>query len=137
MADDFTMDPRLLADTTEVAHLPLSELRLMNDARYPWLLLVPRRPDIAEIIDLADIDRASLFDEIGIVSNALKAATGCFKLNIAAFGNVVRQLHVHVIARFEDDPAWPRPVFGIGEAVAYRARERDKLVKHIRDALPS
>ncbi|KAB2875124.1 MAG: HIT domain-containing protein [Bauldia sp.] len=131
------MDERLRTDTVAVAMLPLSDLRLMNDARFPWLVLVPRREGVAEIIDLADIDRASLFDEIVIVSTALKAVTGCDKLNVAALGNMVRQLHVHVIARFTGDPAWPAPVWGAGDAVAYGAAERDKLAGQIRDALPS
>ena len=79
---------------------------------------------MAEIIDLADMDRAVLFDEIVLVSRALRAATDCHKLNVAALGNQVRQLHVHVIARFENDAAWPRPVWGVGEAVAYETPRR-------------
>lgn len=137
VADGFAMDARLLADTIAVAALPLSDLRLMNDARFPWLVLVPRRVGIAELIDLSDIDRASLFDEVVIVSQLLKRVTACHKLNVAALGNQVRQLHVHVIARFETDAAWPRPVWGVGEAVAYKAAGRDKLLSDIRDALPA
>ena len=111
MTPDFALDPRLDAETVPVADLGLSLLRLCSDARFPWLILVPQRPDIAEIVDLGDMDRAILFDEIVLVSRALRAATDCHKLNVAALGNAVRQLHVHVIARFTEDAAWPKPVW--------------------------
>lgn len=133
---DFALDPRLDASSVPVAELALSTLRLSNDARFPWLILVPLRADMAEIIDLADMDRAVLFDEIVLVSRVLRAATDCPKLNVAALGNQVRQLHIHVIARFENDAAWPRPVWGVGEAVAYATPARDRLIKKLRDGLP-
>ncbi len=125
---DFALDPRLDADTTPVTDLPLSTLRLARDARFPWLILVPRRAGLAEIIDLEEADRAALFAEITLVSRALRAATRCDKLNVAALGNQVRQLHVHVIARFATDEAWPAPVWGRGSPVAYDAAARDRLV---------
>ena len=137
MTEAFPHDERLLRITTAVAALPVSDLRLMNDARFPWLLLVPRRPDIAEFIDLADIDRAAVFDEIVVASKALKAVTGCDKLNVAALGNQVRQLHIHVVARFFTDAAWPDPVWGSGAALAYGEADRDRLVARIREALPT
>jgi len=133
---DFTLDPRLEASSVPVADLALSTLRLSNDARFPWLILVPQRRDMAEIVDLADMDRAVLFDEIVLVSRLLRAATGCDKLNVAALGNQVHQLHVHIIARFGHDAAWPRPVWGVGEAVAYETPTRDRLIKRLRDGLP-
>jgi diadenosine tetraphosphate (Ap4A) HIT family hydrolase len=133
----FTLDSRLEADTTAVTDLALCVLRLSKDARFPWLILVPRRPDMAEIIDLEAMDRAILFDEIVLVSEALRTVTRCQKLNVAALGNQVRQLHVHVIARFETDAAWPRPVWGAGEPVAYEAPARDRLVAALRETLPS
>jgi diadenosine tetraphosphate (Ap4A) HIT family hydrolase len=136
MEDSFTLHERLASECDPVASLWLSELLLMKDARFPWLLLVPRRPEIAEIIDLAAVDRAILFDEIVMVSEVLKAVTGCDKLNVAALGNQVRQLHVHVIARFITDAAWPAPVWGVGEAIGYEADVRDRLIGEIRDALP-
>ena len=132
---DFLIDPRLAADSTAIASLALSDLRLMNDARFPWLLLVPRRPGLAEIIELDKPDRAQLFEEILAVSTALKAATGCDKLNVAALGNRVRQLHVHVIARFTGDAAWPGPVWETGAAVAYDAATRDRLSASLAAAL--
>jgi diadenosine tetraphosphate (Ap4A) HIT family hydrolase len=135
MPEAFTLDPRLAADSVAVTDLGLSALRLMNDARFPWLLLIPRRPGMAEIIDLAKADRALLFEEIVAVMGALKTATGCDKLNVAALGNQVRQLHVHVVARFEGDAAWPGPVWGTGAAVAYDAATRDRLIADLAAAL--
>ncbi len=131
----FTLDPRLAADSTPVARLALSELRLINDARFPWLLLVPRRANMAEIIDLDEGDRATLFGEIGTVATALKAMTRCDKLNIAALGNQVRQLHVHIVARFDGDAAWPGPVWGVGAPVAYEGETRDRLIAELSAAL--
>lgn len=108
----FTLDPRLEADTRIVCDLPLCRLLVMRAVDRPWVILVPRRPGAVEILDLEATDRAALFDEITAVAEALRAVTGAHKLNIAALGNVVAQLHVHVIARFRDDPAWPNPVWG-------------------------
>ncbi len=135
MSEAFTLDPRLAADSTPVTNLGLCDLRLMNDARFAWLLLVPRRPGMAEIIDMEKPDRALLFEEIVAVMTALKATTRCDKLNVAAFGNRVRQLHVHVIARFQSDGAWPNPVWGAGAAVAYDEARRDRLIADLAAAL--
>jgi diadenosine tetraphosphate (Ap4A) HIT family hydrolase len=128
-------DPQLAADSAFVTALGLSDLRLMNDSRFPWLILVPRI-EATEIIDLPALDRTRLLDEIVAVSTALRDVTRCYKLNVAALGNLVRQLHIHVIARFTTDAAWPRPVWGIGERVAYNAADRDRLAGHILGALP-
>jgi diadenosine tetraphosphate (Ap4A) HIT family hydrolase len=133
----FRLARELEAVTVPVNRLPLSDLRLMDDARFPWLLLVPRRPETVEIIDLAPADRLLLLDEIALVSRGLKAATACDKLNIAAIGNVVPQLHVHVVARYRSDAAWPGPVWGTGPAVAYAPAERDKLLTRLHAALSS
>jgi len=130
----FALDPKIAADSLPIAPLGLSDLRLMNDSRFAWLLLVPR-VEATEIVDLAPAERARLLDEITEVSAALRKVTGCHKLNIAALGNVVRQLHVHVIARFTTDGAWPKPVWGAGEALAYPAADRDRLVSRILAAL--
>lgn len=108
----FALDPRLAADTRPVLDLALSRLLMMTAVDHPWLILVPRRPDLVEILDLDHDDRTRLFDEITRVAAALRAETAAHKLNIGALGNVVSQLHVHVIARFPDDPAWPNPVWG-------------------------
>jgi diadenosine tetraphosphate (Ap4A) HIT family hydrolase len=133
----FRLDERLAADTIGVTGLWLSELRLMNDARFPWLVLVPRVVGASEIVDLARADRAALCDEITAVSQTLMNLTNCDKLNVAALGNVVSQLHVHVVARFQGDAAWPAPVWGYGKAVAYGAEDRDSLIVRITTALPS
>ena len=132
---EFATDPRIAADSIFLIPLGLSDLRLMNDARYPWLLLVPR-VEATELIDLDPEDRTRLLDEIAEVAAALRKATGCHKLNIAALGNVVRQLHVHIIARFTGDAAWPKPVWGVGEAVAYQPGERGWLIAKIRRRPP-
>lgn len=112
----WSLHPQLEKDTTPLGELPLSRVLVVNDASYPWLLLVPRRLGIDEIIDLTEVEQAQLMTEIGRVSRALKDVTGCDKLNIAALGNVVSQLHVHIIARRKNDPAWPKPVWGAGPA---------------------
>lgn len=128
---EFSLDPRLAGDSVALRPLPLSDLRLMDDARFPWLLLVPRVAGAVEIVDLAKPERAALFEEITAVSAALRTATPCVKLNVAALGNVVRQLHVHVVARNPGDAAWPGPVWGSGAAVLYAPAERDRLAAAI------
>jgi diadenosine tetraphosphate (Ap4A) HIT family hydrolase len=114
----FALDPRLAADTRPVASLPLCDVLLMNDARYPWLILVPRRAGLVEIADLRDDEQAMLWQEVNRAAAALRAVAPCDKLNLGALGNIVRQLHVHVVARAEGDAAWPGPVWGNGQAVA-------------------
>ncbi|SEQ60925.1 Diadenosine tetraphosphate (Ap4A) hydrolase [Faunimonas pinastri] len=124
----FLLDPQLAADTIAVGDLSLSSLLLMRDARFAWLILVPRQAELAEIVDLAEPDRMRLMTEIGVVSEALRDVAPCDKLNVAAIGNMVRQLHVHVVARRIGDAAWPRPVWGSGAAEPYvPAAERDVL----------
>ena len=134
-ASSFTLDPQLEADTFPVADLALSTVRLMDDARFPWAILVPRRPGLSELIDLDGASRARLTEEIDQVSRALKTLTTCDKLNVAALGNQVRQLHIHVIARFAADPAWPKPVWGLGERRTYAAPQAVLLVARLRAAL--
>jgi diadenosine tetraphosphate (Ap4A) HIT family hydrolase len=132
MPPPWTLHPQLERDTLALGDLPLSRLLLHNDTNYPWLLLVPRRAGASEIIDLDEADQAQLLNEIGRTSRALKEATACHKLNIAAIGNVVPQLHVHVVARRRDDPAWPRPVWGAVPARAYEPAELDHFVDTLR-----
>lgn len=131
----FQLDPRLEADSFPVGELSLATLRLMNDARFPWLILVPRRPGLAELIDLDETDRAQLTREIDAASRALKQLTACDKLNVAALGNMVRQLHIHVIARFASDAAWPGPVWGVGERKEYAAPKAMTLAGALRREL--
>ncbi|MBA5776113.1 HIT domain-containing protein [Stappia sp. F7233] len=131
----FELDPRLSADTYPVLELPLCAVRLMKDANYPWLVLVPRRRDLIELIDLEGDDRAQLMAEIALASEALRAETDCQKLNVAALGNQVSQLHVHVIARNQDDAAWPNPVWGFAPATRYDEGRRDHLISALIDRL--
>ena len=118
-AIDFTLDPRLQADNHHIASLPLCEVLLMNDARFPWLILVPRRAGLAEILDLPSETQQDLWQEISRAAEVLRTAVACDKLNIGALGKIVRQLHIHVIARREGDDAWPGPVWGYGRTEPY------------------
>jgi diadenosine tetraphosphate (Ap4A) HIT family hydrolase len=128
MATTFSLHPQLAADTVPVGDLALSRVLLASDANYPWLILVPRRPGLTELIDLDESEQMQLLSEIAAASRALKSITGCDKLNIAALGNVVAQLHVHVIARRHDDAAWPKPVWGVAPPRAYNPSVRDGLI---------
>jgi diadenosine tetraphosphate (Ap4A) HIT family hydrolase len=134
-APPWFLHPRLAADTSPIGDLPLSRLLLMNDANYPWLLLVPRCAGAEEIVDLDEVQRIGLVGEIAVVSAALKAITAADKLNIAAIGNIVSQLHVHVVARRRSDPAWPRPVWGALPPRPYHSQEREQLLAAIRRAV--
>ena len=127
----FTLHPRLAADTAAIIDLPLSTLRLMRDANYAWVILIPRQVDLTELTDLGRDDRIRLMDEITTVSDALKAETGCLKLNVAAIGNIVRQLHIHVIARNEGDAAWPGPVWGKHPAALYAPEAEAALIQRL------
>lgn len=129
------LDPRLAADTLPVAQLALCEVRLMNDARYPWLILVPRRADLVETTDLDDDAQCQLWREVAIAGAALRAGSPCDKLNIGALGNIVRQLHVHVIARRIGDAAWPGPVWGHGAAQPYAPARAAACITALAQAL--
>ena len=124
----FTLDPQLQKDTIAIASLPLCELLLMNDANYPWLILVPRREDVRELIELSAEDQLQFMHESNAVARLLQTQFSAEKLNIAALGNVVAQLHIHHIARFKHDAVWPKPVWGAMPAVAY---QEDKLAEVI------
>ncbi|UTA53578.1 HIT family protein [Lysobacter soli] len=126
---------QLAQDTHPVAHLGLSELRLMDDANHPWLILVPRVAGAVELIDLGATQQAALLAEINLASHALRALFKPHKLNVAALGNVVSQLHVHVIARFPDDIAWPRPVWGTATAQPYTPEALVARIQQLQGAL--
>lgn len=130
----FELDPQLEADTFPVGITSLNRILLMNDSRFPWLILVPERPDIREPFELTDEDQRTLTQESMITGKSLKALFNAHKLNIAALGNQVSQLHIHHIARFRTDAAWPRPVWGVGAAEPYEAealRERVALLREV------
>ncbi len=131
------LDARLAGDSVPIADLALCQVRLMNDATYPWLLLIPRREGAIEIVDLAPDDRHMLIEEVAFVSGVLRDMTRCDKLNVAALGNMVPQLHVHLIARYEGDPAWPGPVWGKAPAQPYAEASRAGLVSALAARLAS
>jgi diadenosine tetraphosphate (Ap4A) HIT family hydrolase len=131
----WTLDPRLAGDTVALGDLRLSRALLMNDANYPWLILVPRRPNLVELIDLDADGRVALMGEIAQASRALKAVTACDKLNVAALGNTVRQLHVRVVARFAGDAAGPGPVWGAVPPRPYDPAALDRLAGALGKAL--
>ena len=131
----FALDPRLAADTQWVGDLPLSRVLLFDDARFPWLVLVPRQSGLRDLIDLARDDQHRLLDEISRCAHVLHALDKPDKLNIAALGNVVAQLHVHVIARYVSDAAWPRPVWNVGERVTFEADALQRRLGSLRAAL--
>ena len=132
MPESWSLHPQLDRDTASIGDLPLSRVLVINDASYPWLLLVPRRPDIVELIDLDEVAQAQLMTEIGRVSRALREVTQCHKLNVAALGNAVPQLHVHLIARFRNDAAWPKPVWGVAPPRNYEREELQNFVTPLR-----
>lgn len=132
---EWSLHPQLAADTTPVGDLALTRVLLANDANYPWLILVPRRPGLVELIDLEPNEQAQLLGEIDAAARVLKSITECEKLNIAALGNVVAQLHVHVVARRHSDAAWPKPVWGAAPPIAYNPTVRDGLIGALRRAL--
>ncbi len=131
----FHLHERLEADTVPVAGLDLCRVRLMDNRLWPWLVLVPARPGVSEIHQLSPADRHRLADEVALASAALEALVRPDKINVGALGNLVPQLHVHVVARRRDDPAWPGPVWGSGFAEPYDPAGRDALCRALRRAL--
>lgn len=132
---DYQLHAQLAKDTIKLGEMALSDVLLMNDARYPWVILVPRRADIGEIYQLSDADQAQLLKESSFTAQALQQTFQADKMNIAALGNVVPQLHVHHVVRFEGDAVWPRPIWGIGEAQPYTADEAAIVIDTLRQAL--
>ncbi|MCM2263874.1 MAG: HIT domain-containing protein [Desulfuromonadales bacterium] len=131
----FALDPHLQRDTIVLGRFSLSLLLLMNDRTYPWLILVPQRPDLREIFELTPVDRQQLLDESCHLAETLAALFSPDKLNIAALGNLVPQLHLHHVVRYRNDPAWPAPVWGKAPAVPYRPEQiasfRTRLLPHL------
>lgn len=126
----FALHPRLAADTHLIGDLPLCRMLLMNDARFPWLILVPRRAGLHELADLSIADSAVLMDEVRLSSRALRELHSPDRINVAAIGNIVDQLHIHVVARAVTDAAWPGPVWGHGHAAPY---DRSVLLRRRND----
>jgi diadenosine tetraphosphate (Ap4A) HIT family hydrolase len=131
----FSLHPQLAKDCLPLGSFRLCRLLLMNDAHYPWFILVPEREDVGEVYQLADADRHRLWDESAELSRALVAGFAPHKLNVAALGNQVPQLHVHHIVRYRHDPAWPNPVWGRVPPKPYYSAEIDKLRTLMRSLL--
>ena len=128
----WTLHRQLEKDTINVGDLPLCRVVVIKDANYPWLLLVPRRPEVIEILDLDEVEQAQLMTEITRVARVVKDITKCDKLNIAALGNVAPQLHVHIIARRTSDAAWPRPVWGVAPPLDHDPQEVADFISALR-----
>ena len=140
MAEDFQLDPAFVATSHKVADLPLCEARLQDDARYPWLVLIPRQPGLREIEELDTAHRIRLMEEIVLAGTAVRAVGAALglsvdKLNVGALGNVTAQLHVHVLGRRAGDPAWPGPVWGHSSASAYSVEAIAAAISAAREAL--
>ena len=135
MTTDFELDPQLDHDCLFLTDWPLCRVLRMNDRAYPWLILVPRRSGKRDLIDLSTADQAQLLAEIAQASRAIKKALKPEKLNVAALGNVVAQLHIHVIGRFTDDTAWPRPIWGVQAPLPFDSDEAEVEVIQWRERL--
>jgi diadenosine tetraphosphate (Ap4A) HIT family hydrolase len=129
---EWELHPQLARDTISIGNLSLCRILLMNDANYPWLLLVPRQSGLVELIDLSESAQALLMTEIARVSRGLRIVAPCDKLNIAAIGNAVPQLHVHIVARRRTDAAWPKPVWGLLPPLAYAPDELNRFTGELR-----
>lgn len=131
----FELDERLQQDTCLLAELPLCRVLLMNDARYPWLILVPRVADVSEVFELDEAQQQQLWDETRLLAKAMHEVFAADKMNIATLGNVVSQMHMHLVVRMEGDASWPAPVWGNGTAVPYSESGMDAVRKQMLQAL--
>jgi diadenosine tetraphosphate (Ap4A) HIT family hydrolase len=132
---DWVLDQKLADDSIFVADWPLSQLRLINDSRFPWLVLVPRVSNIEEIFQLSSYDQQRLLQESSHLAKMLSDLFKADKMNVAALGNVVRQLHVHHIVRYVGDCCYPSPVWGVGESVSYTEQELRLCLEMLHDSL--
>ncbi|WP_020592131.1 HIT domain-containing protein [Kiloniella laminariae] len=135
LSETFDLHPRLKADTLLVTDLQHCRVLLMNDSRYPWLILVPRSNGLRELHDLGATELAAVMEEVRKVSEVLVQDFSAFKINVAALGNMVPQLHIHVIARSQSDPAWPGPVWGVGAPLAYSDEASSVLLLKLEAAI--
>jgi len=131
----FSIDPHLASDTMTIGDLPLCRVLLMNDARFPWLILTPRKAGVRELFELSEDERAQLIEEVILAERVLSAMGPCDKLNIGTLGNIVPQLHIHVVARRKDDAAWPGPVWGFGKAEKYAKEAAETMLASLRSSL--
>jgi diadenosine tetraphosphate (Ap4A) HIT family hydrolase len=133
----FTLDPRLQQDTIELGEFSLCKVLLMNDTRYPWVILVPKITGLTEVFELNYAQQLELMLESNFVAQALKELVGADKMNVASLGNVVSQLHIHHVARFLDDQAWPAPVWGKGQALPYNKQEIEAVSQQLKSVFVS
>lgn len=131
----FKLDHRLAADSSYVCSLGISQVRLSNDSRYPWLILIPEVDNIFELDELSMVQQIDVIDASNKLSQALRHCFSPHKLNIACLGNIVKQLHIHHVARFEYDETWPSPIWGKGASVTYSDAAKKTAITLIRDAL--
>ena len=131
----FKLDPQLENDTFEICNLEICTCRLMNDSRYPWIILIPMQKNLVELIDLSKKDRIKVWEEIACVSETLQTIYQPHKLNVAALGNQTRQLHIHIIARKQTDFAWPQPVWGVGKTKNYAEQQKSVTLNTLKGAL--
>ncbi len=131
----FMLDAQLAADSLPVCVLNISEIRLINDARFPWLIAVPQRAGISELHELSRDDYIIVLDEVAFISRTLMQLCKADKMNVAALGNMVHQLHIHIIARHNDDVAWPKPIWGIGAAVPYPQEQAETFISDLQETL--
>ena len=131
----FRLDSQLENDTVLVAELPLCLVLLNKDANYPWCILVPKREGVREVHELSQEERLGLSEESCVLAQAMEAIFSPYKMNVAALGNVVSQLHIHHIARYKHDVAWPQPVWGLFDAVPYVQDRMDEIIQSLREEL--
>ena len=134
MTNIFHLDQRLSDDACESLDLSLSKLLLVNNSLFPWVILVPKQNNLKELIDLSEKDRIILMDEISLISEAMKKIFSPDKLNVAALGNIVEQLHIHIIARYKNDPAWPNPTFGFAKQKYSQERQKE-IINQLQELL--
>ena len=135
-APDFTLHPDLLRDSLPVGSFPLCDVRMVNDATYPWFLLIPRRAGLRDVVDLDGEDYVRMWEESRQLGAALMRAFGGEKLNVAALGNMTPQLHIHHVVRFAADPAWPGPIWGVVPMRPYAPDDRSDTTARVCEALP-
>lgn len=131
----YELHPQLRKDTIVIGQFELSDVLLMNDERYPWVILVPRREQLREIYQLAEADQQQLLKESNFVSKVMAELFSAHKMNVAALGNIVEQLHLHHVARFTSDAAWPKPIWGVGETVPYSDVAAKAMLSQLKRAL--
>lgn len=125
---EFILHPQLEKDTFFIGSLNISDILLMNDSRYPWIILVPRINNVCDITDLEDAERIQFNEEVHQIASLIKKSYQPERINIAMLGNVVPQLHCHIIPRFKEDFAWAKPVWGIGESIPYTKEQQEKII---------